>query len=86
MSAQGTSSGSLAYFLLLWGYISLDLACFNLLPFPGLDGWQTLLALIESIFRKKVPAKFKNVANSVGLIVMLILAGLLIVKDIIVRV
>lgn len=83
MSAEGTTSGSLSYFLLLWGYISLNLGCFNLLPFPGLDGWQTLLALIESIIRKKIPAKVKNVANSVGLIIMLLLAGLLIVKDII---
>lgn len=84
LSAQGVESGSLAYFLFLWGYISLDLGCFNLLPFPGLDGWQALLAIIESIFRKKIPSKVKNVANSVGLIIMLILAVVLIVKDIVV--
>lgn len=83
MSAEGVSSHSLSYFLLLWGYISLNLGCFNLLPFPGLDGWQTLLALIESASRKKIPSKVKNIANSVGLIIMLLLAGLLIVKDII---
>lgn len=83
MSAEGVSSHSLSYFLLLWGYISLNLGCFNLLPFPGLDGWQTLLALIESMTRKKIPSKVKNVANSIGLIIMLLLAGLLIVKDII---
>ena len=85
MSAQGVSSGSLSYFLFLWGYISLDLGCFNLLPFPGLDGWQTLLALFETISRKKVPSKFKNVANYVGLIIMFVLAGLLVVKDLIFR-
>lgn len=84
MSAEGTASGSASYFLLLWGYISLNLGCFNLLPFPGLDGWQTLIALIESISRKKVPTKAKSIANTIGLIVMLALAGLLVVKDIIV--
>lgn len=83
MSASGIQSGSISYFLLLWGYISLNLGCFNLLPFPGLDGWQTLIALIESIIRKKIPTKAKGIANTVGLIVMLALAGLLIVKDLI---
>ncbi len=82
LSAQGTQSGSMYTFLTLWGYISLNLGCFNLLPFPGLDGWQTLIALIESITRKKVPSKVKNVANTVGMIIMFILAGLLIFKDI----
>lgn len=82
LSAQGTQSGSLYTFLTLWGYISLNLGCFNLLPFPGLDGWQTLIALIETVTRKKVPSKVKNVANTVGMIIMFILAGLLIFKDI----
>ncbi len=84
MSTSGLQSGSFSYFLLLWGYISLNLGCFNLLPFPGLDGWQTLIALIESITRKKLPTKAKGIANTIGLIIMLILAGLLIVKDLIV--
>ncbi len=85
MSTMGIQSGSFSYFLLLWGYISLNLGCFNLLPFPGLDGWQTLIALIETVSRKKVPTKAKSIANTVGLIILLILAGLLIVKDIVVR-
>lgn len=84
MSTSGLQSGSFSYFLLLWGYISLNLGCFNLLPFPGLDGWQTLIALIETISRKKLPTKAKGIANTIGLIIMLILAGLLIVKDLIV--
>ena len=84
MSASGVTSGSAGYFLLLWGYISLNLGCFNLLPFPGLDGWQTLIALLETISRKKFSSKFKNIANNVGLIILMVLAVLLIVKDIVV--
>lgn len=83
MSAQGVASGSIGYFFLLWGYISLNLGCFNLLPFPGLDGWQTLMALIETISRRKLSSKFKNIANSVGTIVLLVLAGILVIKDIV---
>ncbi len=82
MSAQGIQSGSFSYFLLLWGYISLNLGCFNLLPFPGLDGWQTLMALIETISRRKVPTKVKSIANGVGMLVLFALAAVLVVKDI----
>lgn len=84
VSAQGVQSKSAGYFILLWGYISLNLGCFNLLPFPGLDGWQTLIAIIESIIRKKVPTKVKGVANAIGLIVLMTLAVLLVIKDLIV--
>lgn len=81
LSAQGVTSGSFAQFLLLWGYISLNLGCFNLLPFPGLDGWQTLIALGESVTRKKVSTKFKAKANTIGLVVLMILAVVLVIKD-----
>ena len=42
-------------FLLYWGFISVNLAIFNLLPFPGLDGWQLLVLIVEGISRKKIP-------------------------------
>ena len=35
-------------FFFYGGYLSLNLAIFNLLPFPGLDGWQLLVTIIES--------------------------------------
>ena len=44
-------------FLFYWGFISVNLAIFNLLPFPGLDGWQLLVLIIESTTRKKIPEK-----------------------------
>ena len=46
-----------ASYLYLWGLISVNLAIFNLLPFPGLDGWQLLVTAVEAITRKKVPTK-----------------------------
>lgn len=83
MSAQGVESGSIAYVLYLWGYISLNLGCFNLIPIPGLDGWQTLVALGETITRKKAPQKFKAIANTIGLLLLLGLGIALIIKDVI---
>lgn len=84
LTTSGVESGSLANVLFLWGYISLNLGCFNLLPLPGLDGWQTRIALGESVTRKKAPTKFKAIANGIGRAVLLILAVLLVVKDFIV--
>ncbi len=37
------------YYLDTWGIISVNLALFNLLPFPGLDGWQVLVEIVEGI-------------------------------------
>ncbi len=36
-------------YLYNWAMISVNLALFNLLPFPGLDGWQILVEIIEGI-------------------------------------
>ncbi len=82
VSAAAIDSGAAAVFN-IWAYISINLGCFNLIPFPALDGWQVLLALVESISRKKVPNKFKNIASTVGMVLIFILAIVLIVKDII---
>ena len=43
-----------------------------------------MIALGESITRKKAPSKFKAIANGIGLAVRRLLAFLLIVKDIII--
>lgn len=40
----------LASFLNVWALISVNLAIMNLLPFPGLDGWQILVTLFEGGF------------------------------------
>jgi membrane-associated protease RseP (regulator of RpoE activity) len=47
-------------YLNLWGMISVNLALFNLLPFPGLDGWQILVELIEGSVNGIKKAKFKR--------------------------
>lgn len=48
-AAVGTYSslGGAAMIFLYAGLISINLAIFNLLPFPGLDGWQLLVTAIE---------------------------------------
>lgn len=85
VSSEAVSTGSATTVLRLWGLLSLNVGIFNLLPFPGLDGWQTILTVGEAIARKKIPQKVKGIMNTIGMIVMLLLAGLLIIKDIFIK-
>lgn len=53
-------------YLNTWGTISVNLALFNLLPFPGLDGWQILVELIEgcvNLFYKPINKKKDKLLN-----------------------
>ena len=70
-------------FLFYWGFISVNLAIFNLLPFPGLDGWQLLVLIVESATRKKIPEKVKNIVSLIGIGLLLLLMGVVVVKDLI---
>ena len=67
-------------YIRMWGLISVNLAVMNLLPIPGLDGWHIVVTLIESVIRRKLPAKFKKWASRIGLIfvfgLMIVILGL----------
>ena len=65
-----------------WGFISVNLAIFNLLPFPGLDGWQLLVLIIEGTTRKKIPEKVKNIVSLVGIGLLLLLMVFIVGKDV----
>ena len=70
-----------ARFLYVWAFISVNLAVFNLLPFPGLDGWQLLVTFVEAGTRKKIPDKVKNIVSLIGLGLLLLLMATLVVVD-----
>ena len=69
-------------FLYVWGFISVNLAIFNLLPFPGLDGWQLLVLIVEGITRKKIPEKVKNIVSLIGIGLLLLLMAVIVIKDV----
>ena len=71
-----------ARFLYVWAFISVNLAVFNLLPFPGLDGWQLLVTFVEAATRKKIPEKVKNIVSLIGLGLLLLLMGVILIKDV----
>ena len=70
------------YFLRIWGIISVNLAIFNLIPFPGLDGWQLLVLGVETTTRKKIPEKVKNIVSLVGILLLLGLMLVIVFKDV----
>ena len=70
-------------YIYLWGAISVNLAIINLLPFPGLDGYQLVVLAVESITKKKIPNKVKTIVSIVGLGLLFTFMIVLVVKDII---
>ena len=73
------SSQGMNYFLMLLPMLAMNLALFNILPIPALDGAKCVFVLIEWIFRKPVPRKIENIIHTVGLFVLL---GLVLFFDI----
>ena len=60
--------------------IAMNLAVFNLLPIPALDGGRILFlvisTLVEKIFGKKIPVKYESTIN---LVFLMLLLGLMVV-------
>ena len=65
------------------GFLSINLGIFNLVPFPGLDGWSLLVLVVEAISRKKIPQKVKGIISIIGLVLLFSLMVFIIVKDVI---
>jgi len=55
------------------GAISIVLGLMNLIPVPVLDGFHVLTALIEGIRRRPLSVRFREVANVVGIALLLTL-------------
>ena len=71
--------GSLIFFIAL---ISINLAVINLLPIPVLDGGHLLFFLIEAIKGSPVSIKVREVAQQVGLFILILLMILVFYNDI----
>lgn len=65
------ASRSVQNFFEIAAYIGVNLAVFNLLPIPALDGSKVIFCLIEWIFKKPVPRKIEAVIHAVGFVAIL---------------
>lgn len=69
-------------FLHLMAIISINLGVMNLLPIPILDGFHLLSAFWEAIRRRPIPVRVREMANVVGLILLVALMGMAFFNDI----
>ena len=65
------ASKSVQSFFEIAAYIGVNLAVFNLLPIPALDGSKVIFCIIEWIFKKPVPRKIEAVIHAVGFVLIL---------------
>ena len=77
MIATGVSQ-SASFILVLLPLIAVNLAVFNLLPIPALDGFQMIFVTIEWIRKKPIKREVINTINNIGLLVLL---GFVLVVD-----
>lgn len=53
--------------------ISISLGILNLMPFPALDGGRILFAVPEMLTGRRIPQRFENAVNLIGLATLLLL-------------
>jgi regulator of sigma E protease len=81
ISSQAAQAGFF-YLLRFSAFISVQLAIFNIIPFPALDGGWIFILLYEIITRKKVDDKKVAIVNYIGFTFLMILMVLVILKDV----
>lgn len=64
------------------GIISLNLAIFNLLPIPALDGGRLLMVGLEKVVGRKRVARVEQYVNAVGMGLLMLLLVVITIKDI----
>ena len=82
MAGKMAESGG-ASFLAFIALISINLGVLNLLPVPVLDGGHLVFFLMELVFRRPIPQKYREYAQQIGMVLLLGLMVLAFYNDII---
>jgi regulator of sigma E protease len=72
MAGQQAQEG-IGSFLAFLAVLSINLGVLNLLPVPVLDGGHLLFFLVEAVIRKPVAAKHREMAQQVGIFLLMLL-------------
>jgi regulator of sigma E protease len=80
--AEQTSRFGFAYLLQLLGFISLNLAVANLIPFPALDGGRLFFLAVEKIKGSPLSKKVEMWANGVGFALLIGIMILVTIRDV----
>jgi regulator of sigma E protease len=77
-----TSTYGYVAVLTLVAVLSINLAIFNILPLPALDGGRIVVVLFETISRRKVPYKYYSWVNVIGFGLLMLLLVVVTFNDI----
>lgn len=81
LSGDAAREGPTAFFHLM-ALVSLNLAVFNLLPIPILDGGLILMLLIEMLMRRDMSLQFKEAIFKVGMVFLMAVVVFVLYNDI----
>ena len=81
-----TTLDAIMNMLYFGGFIAINLAVMNLLPIPALDGGRVVILLlttgIQAITKKKIDPKYEGYLHGAAMVLLLVLMGLIMFKDI----
>jgi regulator of sigma E protease len=80
LSGESAREGAVSYFGLM-AAVSLNLAVFNLLPVPILDGGVMLLLFIEILMRRDLDLRVKETVVKVGFVFLMVIVVFVIYND-----
>lgn len=80
--AGGAASQGFSQLMIAMAFISLNLAIFNLLPIPILDGGLMLLLLIEGMIRRDVNQQIKERIYQAAFVCLILFASMVIFNDV----
>ncbi len=77
-----TASVGIEPYLMLLALVSLNLALFNIIPIPGLDGGKIFFILLKIISRGKITDDMETKATMVGMFLLISFAILITINDV----
>lgn len=77
-----TSEYGLTAILTLIAVLSINLAIFNILPLPALDGGRMVVVIIETTLKRKIPYKYYSWVNVTGFLALMLLLIIVTINDI----
>ena len=80
LSGESAREGAISYFGLM-AAVSLNLAVFNLLPIPILDGGVILMLLVEMLMRRDLDLRVKEAVVKVGFVFLMVVVVFVIYND-----
>ena len=81
LAGEAAREGPSAFFMLM-SMVSLNLAIFNLLPIPILDGGVIVMLLVEMIMQRDLSLNVKEAVFKVGFVCIMVIVAFVLYNDI----